>query len=380
MGGSRQTKRNKKGGWGAATTPPRGKAAERRIKGTPALESRLFLSYGQTANPTPAALGAISTLNYFTDLTNTVTFIYYFTVANIKTPLLSLGAHGSVSDAITFTRRRSQNIVEKKPELPYFLTLPVQYQRWLYEDYAHLWTQQTPATKQVYRSTGIRYHLTGFQYWMKYQLTNLPDILAWWKFDVNRGPTTPDSSRNANTGTIIGASPAIGVIDLCLSFDGVNDVVNVAYHPSINPLSDISIEAFIYPLSWGEAGTWGRVFTQQLGKLLMLDLAGRLEFGLTGVTGSNFFSPPGSISLGSWQHVYVDRVRTTGLVRFWINGLFINSIVGGNEALAQPLLPITIGNRWIGDRTFEGRIDNLVIRDAVLPDLTILRHSLRRWP
>lgn len=301
-------------------------------------------------------------------------------MSKLKIPILSLDARGSLGEAVTFTRRRQQNIVEKKPVLPYFLTLPVQYQRWLYEDYAHLWTQQTLATKQVYRSTGGRYHLTGFQYWMKYQLTNLPDILAWWRLDRSSAPLTVDSSRNTNTGTVIGASPVAGRIDYCYSFDGVNDVINVAYHPSLNPLSDISFETFIYPLTFGEGANWGRMYTQQGGNMFFIQAPSQLILTLIGVTGSSFASGLGAVTLNSWQHVYADRVRATGLVRFFVNGLFHSSVAGGNEALPQPGNPATIGNRWLGDRTFDGLIDNLVIRNSVLPDLTILRHALRRWP
>lgn len=166
-------------------------------------------------------------------------------MAKVKNPLLSLGARGKLGD-ITYLRRRHTDIAEKTPVLPYFLTLPAQYQRWLYQDYAYLWRQQDEATRKAYAAGGLRFHLTGFQYWMKYHLTNLPDLAAWWTLDEKSGATAHDRSRNANHGTILGASPTGGLIDGALRFDGLNDLVQIPSSPSlIQGTKSFTILAFI---------------------------------------------------------------------------------------------------------------------------------------
>lgn len=150
-------------------------------------------------------------------------------MSKLTTPLLSLEAHGTVGDAITYQGNSRLKIVRKKPILPYSLTLAQQYQRWLYEDYCYLWHQQSQAVKALFRSNGVRFHLTGYQYWMKYMLQNLPDIAGWWKLDDNAGARTIDSSRHLNHANVIGASPSVGVIDGCFSFDGINDYLEAPH-------------------------------------------------------------------------------------------------------------------------------------------------------
>ncbi|KKK64761.1 hypothetical protein LCGC14_2980940, partial [marine sediment metagenome] len=188
-------------------------------------------------------------------------------MANLKAPCLSLDARGSVGEAISFTERRGQKIAEKKPVLPYIKSLPLQYQRWLYQDYAFEWTLRSQAVKAVYRSAGTRFHLTAFQYWMKYNLLNLPDIVGMWHLDARSDAIVPDKSRNSNHGVNIGAVPATGFIDGCLYFDGINNYVEVPDSASLRLTDAITIHAIIKPDSLADtqgivekgtfAGAWG---------------------------------------------------------------------------------------------------------------------------
>ncbi|MBA7712379.1 hypothetical protein ES703_121353 [subsurface metagenome] len=143
----------------------------------------------------------------------------------LKNPVLSLGATGTLAESITFTRRRKTNIVEKKPVPTYRRTLPQNYQRWDYEDGIFYWHALTDAQRQEWRSKATRYHMTGFAYFMRWYLLNLPDLLGRWHLDTVSAAQTPDSSKNTNTGTVFGASLTDGYIDHCLSFDGVDDFV-----------------------------------------------------------------------------------------------------------------------------------------------------------
>lgn len=168
-------------------------------------------------------------------------------MSKTKTPFFGLDAHGSVGGSITAQGLPKVTLVRTKPLPTYRYTLPQAYQRWLYEDYAYLWRQQSAATQSQYRSAGVRFHLTGFQYWMKDMLTRLPDIAAWWKYDINTLPTTPDSSRNSNTGTVIGASPDTGIIDQCFSFDGLNDRIDAPTTTSLDTLTGRTLIVFYKP-------------------------------------------------------------------------------------------------------------------------------------
>lgn len=144
-------------------------------------------------------------------------------MAKIKSPVLSLGATGTVADAITFTRRRHTNIAEKKPTPAYRFSLPQAYQRWDYQDGIAYWHALTNAQKQAYKTAGSRFHMPGFSYFMRYYLNNLPGILGRWRLDSLSGSLLLDTASNKNHMTNIGSIITTAVIGNGIFFDGLND-------------------------------------------------------------------------------------------------------------------------------------------------------------
>ncbi len=301
-------------------------------------------------------------------------------MSNLKNPLLSLDARGTLSKALTFTKRRGQNIAEKKPELPFFLTLPVQYQRWLYQDYAYLWTQQSQATKQVYATAGTRFHLTGFQYWMKYQLTNLPDIAGWWKLDANTTPITPDSSKNNLDGTVVGASPVTGLVSGGLYFDGLNDVVTTPPGANMTNFTEITFVMFLKP-------------TPFMGNMRYF-----LDLGIISATFgawircmqiSNHFSPRFKNTAGGQsEHLSPFTPDTWCSYIVWWDGAnlisYTNNVrTGGPTAFTGTLGcgdgTMTLG-KGLGFSYGDISIDNLIIFRRALDAVERGRWSARRWP
>jgi len=321
---------------------------------------------------------------------------------NLKSPLLSLGASGTLGQAITFTKRRGQNIAEKKPELPYFLTLPVQYQRWLYQDYSYLWSEQSQATKDIYRSAGVRFHLTAFQYWMKYQLTNLPDIGGMWHLDEKGGAIAHDYSRNENHGTIVGCTPGTGAIDGAQGFDGINNYINCGNHVSLRP-PVITAETFIItptPLPSGIAGTekyflsrydtpagkrvWRLGLSNQHGALDFVDqlvIIFRKADG-SGIAYIGYYAT--RLLPGTKYHVAYSF--ETGTLIFYVNGLPVTLTVafGALEnSLALSDVNLTVGGRLVGgviSAPLEHTQDHLIIWNRVLSPAQILMHADRSWP
>jgi len=291
-------------------------------------------------------------------------------MTKVKNPVLSLGAKGSLGDAISFRESRSVSIAEKKPKLPYFLTLPVQYQRWLYEDYAYLWTQQTQAVKDVYRAAGVRFHLTAFQYWMKYQLTNLPDIAAMWHLDYESGALVTDFSKNANHGTVFGATPAAGVIDGAYYFDGVNDRIRFNHSPTLNVTSDFTIEFFLYLHDYSSGGIIDKAYWTN-GYMVWVDPTPVLSIFVNNAQTAVIAPPP----LFTPTHVTA-IIKTSGCL------IYLNAVPGALGAGAIPL-----GNNsfvYIGqdvaNRFPHFKADHFRITTRVLDTQEISRHSLRRYP
>lgn len=301
-------------------------------------------------------------------------------MGKLKSPLLSLDARGSVADALAFKRRLGVNIVEKKPILPFFLTLPVQYQRWLYQDYAHLWTLQTSATKQIYATKGTRFHLTGFQYWMKYNLTFLPDIAAMWHLDEKAGIVARDFSRNGNNGVITGATPADGLIDGAQYFDGLNDRIDAPHHSSLSMTTALTIEAFV---NEEVLGGWAEI-------VLKGDTGISANYGLQAVgTILRFHAFDGAFR---WADSAPFLVATQWFpIAVTFDNVNAKFYVQGNLLTTTPLTytftgntrPLHIGVELGGGvpmNWWQGYIDHLIIYNRILDDTEILTHSERRYP
>ena len=260
------------------------------------------------------------------------------------------------------------------------MTLPTRYQRWLYEDYAYLWRQQTGATRLTYASAGSRYHLTGFQYWMKYQLTNLPDIAGMWYLDEKTGTTARDFSRNANHGTIIGASPAVGLIAGAQSFDGINDYIRIPYSSSLGGFTALTIEMSLYPTAYGFP-TFARVILNngyptpgsiymELTKTVAARILGYVYNDAGAWAG---FINNGITALDTWYHLAFVWDGSTVC-------LYINNTPGSNPAFVGTMTREAPINLSLNTNDFQGIIDHFVIYNRALDATERLRHSERRWP
>ncbi|MDI6813971.1 MAG: DUF2341 domain-containing protein [Desulfitobacteriaceae bacterium] len=69
-------------------------------------------------------------------------------------------------------------------------------------------------------------------------------VVGSWHLDENSGTTAYDTSGNANDGTISGAIWVDGKFGKALSFDGVDDYVEILNSSSINPTNEISVSAW----------------------------------------------------------------------------------------------------------------------------------------
>lgn len=164
-----------------------------------------------------------------------------------------------------------------------------------------------------------------------------PSMAAWWPLDETSGTTAVDIAGFPTNGTHVnGPTPGPGMVAGALNFDGVNDYVQVADHPSLNfGTGNLSIDAWIKT-------------NQSSGIQLILDKRveaatvqgysfflgnGTLGFQLGIGAGSPICSTGPSASCtnwgsgafvanGQWRHVAVtvDRSSTTG-GRFYVDGV-----------------------------------------------------------
>jgi hypothetical protein len=92
---------------------------------------------------------------------------------------------------------------------------------------------QVPTTEQ-----------SGINYLTKQGSDPDPSLVGLWHFDEDTGITAYDSSGNPNDGTIYGAEWVDGKFSKALFFDGEDDYVEVADHPSLR-VQELTIEAWV---------------------------------------------------------------------------------------------------------------------------------------
>ncbi|MCW1309796.1 MAG: LamG domain-containing protein, partial [Candidatus Nanoarchaeia archaeon] len=168
-----------------------------------------------------------------------------------------------------------------------------------------------------------------------------------------------------------------------ISFDGVDDYVEVPNSFLLNPNSTVTVEAWIYPISYGGGGL-GRVVSKETGikaNPYALELRNTSAPYLNGVifcvgngasetctdTGCNNI-----ITLNTWQHV-AGRYNTTHL------SVFVNGVEKCNRALSsynfqQPNTSLLIGNNPDNTRQFKGIIDEVRIYNRALSEDEIRAH------
>ena len=301
-------------------------------------------------------------------------------MAKTKTPFFSMDAHGTLAGSITAQKRDNSTLVRAKPLPAYRYTLLQAYRRWLYFDYAYLWTKQSAATRATYRSYGVRHHLTGFQYWMKYNLTHLPDIAGWWKLDERIGAIAHDSSKNANHGVILGATPVDGIIDGAYSFDGINDVITIPTKPSLDLTSALTLEVFIKRTGTQTIQpivTKGTQFGVTSNYYLLIYLNTRLFFDFWAGGVRYTLESIGNI-VGSGEPRHIVGVYDGNKQLIYSDGYLNNSIVRGALTLNTVPEDLRIGRE--NTSWYKSIADNVILYNRALDPTEILRHSERRYP
>lgn len=97
-------------------------------------------------------------------------------MALLKNPLLSLRARGGLTKALTFLRRRGQNIVEEKPVPDDARSLAQLSWRHMYQKAVALWHALSAAEKEEWESSARPKHMTGFAWFMSQALRPNPGL------------------------------------------------------------------------------------------------------------------------------------------------------------------------------------------------------------
>lgn len=95
---------------------------------------------------------------------------------NIKGPILSLAASGTLSKAITYLKRRGRNIAEKKPEIIDVKSAGQLSWRHMFLKCTALWHALSAAEKEEWESLARLKHMTGYAWFQSQCLRPNPGI------------------------------------------------------------------------------------------------------------------------------------------------------------------------------------------------------------
>jgi len=174
--------------------------------------------------------------------------------------------------------------------------------------------------------------------------------VLWLDFLEPSGSVVCDKSGYGNHGTIYGAQRVRTLGRYGLSFDGVDDYVEVPHSEELNPTDSITLMALVYTL--GDSETYRNVVRKEESYLLLSTLAGEdtlasyiyttawQRFEYTAITLPDI--------LNKWVHVAMTYDRTEGKVRLWVNGE-LDSEYGFADPINVSTNPVNIGGRADGN-------------------------------
>lgn len=213
-------------------------------------------------------------------------------------------------------------------------------------------------------------------------VTPPPEMVAWYPLDEITGLTAVDISTNSNNGLHTNApTPVLGKVGFALSFDGIDDYVEIPDHPTLDfGTGNLSIDLWVKT-------------TDTSGVKVLLDKRVEISSGLQeDVQGYSFYLSNGTLAFqmaddgnrswwcsisatasctnygsgvfvadGQWHHVAVTVQRASMGGKFYVDG----ALVGSFDPSFRPgsltnSVPLQLGRRSSSQTfLFEGALDEI---------------------
>ena len=192
-----------------------------------------------------------------------------------------------------------------------------------------------------------------------------------WRFDERRGARAVDSSPNSNHGRLLrgAARRRGGVFKKGLRLDGVNDLVRVRDHRSLDVGDSFALEGWIRRSRSSRRVTMfnkgGRGF-----KLTVMGTRGRHRVWLTKANGARIARSRRGVPADRRFHQIVATKDGRGTARIYIDGRKAGTVQLGRGVVSNTRFPLVIGSR----RSPRVVFDEFVVYDRALTPGEVARH------
>ncbi|ABE52855.1 LamG-like jellyroll fold domain-containing protein [Methanococcoides burtonii] len=214
-------------------------------------------------------------------------------------------------------------------------------------------------------------------------LGSLPQVLisSGWPFNENGGTIAYDAV-NDNDGTLTGVDWVSGISGSGIRFHDDSDVVRVENSISLNPKSEITLEAWVkWAIDPNDGENWANILNKDGEDQYQLQHTygnNRFEFAVNTDDGRDWISSTTAPQKEIWYHVVGVYSSYDQEIAIYVNGVKERSAVHEGD-IAISSAPFLIGEHLISDRSFNGIIDEVWVYNTRLTDEQIkARHDLNK--
>ena len=226
------------------------------------------------------------------------------------------------------------------------------------------------------KGSGVMQYCDGLS-WIRLGGPSIPTggLVGYWKLDETSGTSAADSSGGGNTGTLTnGPVWATGGRDSgALTFDGVDDYVNLGTSTSLAGGAAVTVSAWVKPTGSNGEIIARRDVSQTFMSWELLIAGGKAKF--TNMTSSGYnpdytVTSNATISTGVWTHIAGVYTNADGVLRIYVNGVADGTTNGSGTISSAAGVKTYMGAYSNGSSAptnpFAGTIDDVRVYNRAL--------------